>query len=152
MTLNLNIAREQLLVLFEQHLFILADPFVTGEIPSIVGDYVKTQMDFKGDINGRFTMLFPEDKSIEVMGNFLGLAPDDPQISEMTSVDAASEIMNILGAHILSSWLNDRGHFSIGLPETSVFLSNDQTEFLDSKNITGILIDGEPIFLKIDFK
>jgi hypothetical protein len=63
-----------------------------------------------------------------------------------------SEIINILGAHILSIWPDEKGVFNIGLPETSVLTSEEQVDFLRGKNITGILIDGEPVFLKIVFK
>jgi CheY-specific phosphatase CheX len=109
-------------------------------------------MDFLGDVNGQFVMLFPEEKSKEVMSNFLGLDSNDPELSEMSHFDAAAEIMNILGAHILSSWLKDKGHFKIGLPLTSTFKTDEQEVFLKDKNITGMLIDGEPVFLKIVFK
>lgn len=149
MNLDINIAAEQLLILFEQHLFILADPFVADDLPPIIGDYVKSSMDFTGDVNGQFVMLFPEGKTKEVIGNFLGLSSDDPEICEMSSFDAASEILNILGAHILSSWLNEMGQFKIGLPFTTVFKSDEQSTFLSDRNITGILIEGEPVFLKI---
>lgn len=151
MILDMKVAQEQLLILFEQHLFIFADPFNPPDVPTLNGDYIEIKMNFNGDLNGKFVMLFPEDKSVEVMCNFLGLESDDAQIAEMSHFDAAAEIMNILGAHILSSWLKDKGQFKIGLPETSFYKSNEHQDFLKSPNITGIAIDGEPVFLKIVF-
>jgi CheY-specific phosphatase CheX len=151
MILDMKAAQEQLLLLFEQHLFILADPIPENEFPAIEGVYIEVKMDFSGDVNGSFIMLFPEDKSKEVMGNFLGLESDDPQLGQMSHFDAAAEIMNILGAHILSVWLQDKGSFNIGLPVTSIFTLKEKELFLKDKNITGMLIDDEPIYLKILF-
>ena len=105
-----------------------------------------------GDINGHFVMLFPDNKSKEIIGNFLGLMPDDPVLMEMSNFDAASEVMNILGAHILSSWSDKIQNFTIGLPQSSLFKNEEQEIFLKDGIITGILIDAEPVFLKIDLK
>ena len=152
MNSKLQVAKEQLLLFFEQYLYILADPLVADDRPSITGAYLETKMDFHGDINGEFVMLFPENKSIEVVSNFLGLDSEDSKLGEMSSVDAASEIINILGANIISSWLEDKGEFHIGLPETKTFTNESETEFLKDKNITGMLIDGVPVYLKIIFR
>lgn len=149
MNLDLKVAQEQLLVLFEQHFFIFADPFLGTDLPELAGDYIKTAMRFSGDIDGEFIMLFPEDKSKEVISNFLGFDENDIIVNTMSHFDAASEIMNILGAHILSLWLINDGNFNIGLPETTSFNLEELATFAKNKNITGILIDGEPIFLKI---
>jgi chemotaxis protein CheY-P-specific phosphatase CheC len=149
MKFDLEIAKEQLILLFEQHFYIFADPFQLGDLPPINGEYIKSVMDFSGDINGKFIILFPEEKSKEAISNFLGIDQEDPQISTMSHFDAVSEIMNILGAHILSLWLKEVGQFKIGLPETEEFKITDQREFLKNNNITGIYIDGEPVFLKI---
>lgn len=152
MRLDLEVAQNQLLLLFEQHFYVFGDPFEKGDLPSIQDEYIKTKMDFSGDINGQFVLLFPEDKSKEVISNFLGLEVNDSQINLLSHFDAVSEIMNILGAHILSLWLDNNGQFKIGLPETSQFNTSEKIEFLNIANTTGILIDGVPIFLKIEIR
>lgn len=147
MNLDLMVVQNQLIRLFEQHLFMLPDPLPDNLSASVEGDYLKTEMQFNGLVNGKFIMLFPVSKCKEIISNYLGLEIDDPEILQMSNMDAASEIMNILGAHILSGWNKNGEPFTIGIPST-LCLNSYQDFFNHNRDITGIIIDGSPVYFK----
>ncbi len=146
---TLEVAHDLLQSILEQHLFLFADPLDEPLVPTRDIAYLKVKMGFSGDLNGRFVMLFPEDTSKEVIGNFLGLGPEAPEFLTMTSIDAATEIMNIVGGNIVSRLLEEKGNYELELPCTEKFDPIDWQALADLNHLISFQIEGRAMFFQV---
>lgn len=129
--------------ILEQHVFLLPDPMdrSSDAYLDLVNkqEYAQIKMFFSKPIRGHFLFVLPLRICQEIEANLIG----EDDLDKQPSCDGAKEILNILGANILSDLFGETTGKEISIPEYSLL-----NEEITSDTI-GVLVDGLPIYLKM---
>ena len=141
--------QEILLQILEQTFFIFTTPTTESYVGKVYSNYIDVQMKFSGEINGTFSLMVPDALGIEIASNFLGMEPTDPIHTKETPGEAVGEVLNIVGANVLTAILGENGNFEIGLP-TQIRVPEFPLDE-EALNESALLVtdSGDPIILRM---
>ncbi|MBF0299151.1 MAG: hypothetical protein HQK51_10555 [Oligoflexia bacterium] len=129
---NLNeIVKESLWKILEQHAFLFLDPLPEDDIMSYLKqlkvegnfqdkDYLCVKMNFEcNNREGSFFLYMSADSAIEIETNLLGNDIDQIDLVQcIREGDGAKEILNIMGANILTEIYGEEPKRNLSIPES----------------------------------
>ncbi|MBN2724902.1 MAG: chemotaxis protein CheX [Deltaproteobacteria bacterium] len=100
-------------------------------------DTMIASMNFKGPLSGVLYLCVPEEYSIEIAANLLGLEPDNEELEEKKS-GAIKELLNMVVGIFINKVYGESQAYHLGIPsmielsqsEFSKILSNSQAKVL----------------------
>ncbi len=100
MTLDLNrILFNTAVSVFEEGAFALED-MPDDELVIGQSEAIAVEMAFRGEFDGKLSMMLPERLGGMLAANMLGIDEDNPD-AQQAKIDASKEILNMIGGHIL---------------------------------------------------
>ena len=132
----------------EEFAFFLVDPCTLAEAREAGGAFVELHLSYQGGQSGHFALFVPRALLPDVAANILGCDRDDALVTEAGD-DAPKELLNIMGAHVLSRVFGDERGVTIGVP--TVCADRDAPlAGLDPEGAACVKADGQPVVLVME--
>ncbi|MBN2714771.1 MAG: chemotaxis protein CheX [Deltaproteobacteria bacterium] len=138
--LNSELLFETLSEVLEDAAFIFTE--VADESLQFNSDILKSSIHYNGQEDGILSLAVDKITAKTVAANLLGIEPSDEDAEEK-SVEAVSEILNIVCGVFLERWLGGQNHCRLGIPSTVSLTAAEEMAALNSSRCNAILEDEE---------
>ncbi len=132
----------------EQSAFMFTDPIEKDEIEIDDLIFLQASITFSGPINGMISMAFPEDLSLEMAANFLGLDTDDPMV-KASEKDAVGELLNMVVGQFLTEVEGTEPIFDLSVPLMEEIDNKSIQKTLSDEYSRVISAEDEPIIFNL---
>jgi len=134
--------------ILEKFAYMFVDPLKLEAIPQTGNDFICARMTFGGDQKGCLTLLVPRPASQAITANILGLEEGDEFIKDHLE-DGMKELLNIMGAHILTEVVGEHVNLNINIPQVEPFTDEDWKLLVASGQAVAVLGDSHPIVVQM---
>ncbi len=145
-TSNLDKLGSTFLEVVEQLTFMFGEQVHKNELDTEGTLFMKAAMDFSGDLTGRLTLAVPQEVTVEIAANILGLEPEEVQPEDMRR-DALAEMLNVVCGHVIMSLVGGNANFKLNSPETGPVSPDEFAAMQDDDDFLGFDLDDNPVFL-----
>jgi len=112
------------------------------------GEYITAMMQFKGDINGSFVLIFPKDIAVMTMESLLGEKIDSNDFDILK--DGIGEFCNIIMGSIKTSFSKEHIKINFALPKTYISLRSVQGVLGEDNGVwVNMLLSKMPFYMFI---
>lgn len=132
----------------ERHAFLFCDPDPEPADAAPPGVMLKGFIHFRGIIRGICTIAAPDDVSVEIAANVLGLEPDDPE-ARTQAHDALREVLNVITAHIVTAIAGENTTIDLTVPKVLPMPDGEWDELAKAPETVHFLVEDQPVLLRV---
>ncbi len=132
----------------EKIAFMFAEPLPKEELMFDDKGLIKASMNFSGELSGSISIIIPDDMSLELASNIMGVEPDDESIKDQ-ALDSLKEVLNVICGQFLTSFGGDEPIFDLTIPEISSSDNKNVDEMIQSPNSLGFLVDEHSVLVQV---
>ncbi len=109
--------------------------------------FVRSTLEFSGDVNGTMMIAMPDDLHLELAANVLGMDMDDVMVAEQAD-DAVKELLNVLCGHMLTAVFGEEGIYNLGAPQIAHLDKPQWNALQEESDVVQITVDDRPVLLR----
>lgn len=135
----------------EQLTFMFGEEVPKSELEVDGMDFMLASMDFSGDMNGTLSVAVPDEVTMEIAANVLGLEPEDVQAEDMRR-DALAEMLNVVCGHVIMAMVGTDANFKLDSPVTGSIDTDKVNSLMLDEQVIGLTLDDSPVFLGLSLE
>jgi len=144
-----QVLEEVLSEVFESFVFLFCDPAAKEELQANQLDGYVIEMGFRGPITGKLRFMAERSLCPEITANILGFEVNSDFVTNNLE-DALKELLNIMGAHVLSRLAGEGSNFMMEIPTSHPSQPQDWQTALQDPNTVVLVAEGRPILMGVD--
>lgn len=145
--------RDQLSTTFlevvEQLTFMFGELTPKADLDAEGRQFMQAAMKFHGAIEGELTVAVPDDITVEIAANILGLEPEEVE-PEFMRRDALAEMLNVVCGHVIMAMAGHDANFKLESPVTGPVDEDGFNRIMLSEDFIGFMLDDNPVFLGLE--
>jgi CheY-specific phosphatase CheX len=135
----------------EQLTFMFGEVTPKDELEAEGTEFMAAAMKFHGDLEGELTVAVPEDITVEIAANILGLEPEEVE-PEFMRRDALAEMLNVVCGHVIMALAGSDANFKLDAPRTGSVQEDEFNRIMLSEDFIGFMLDDNPVFLGLSLE
>ncbi len=135
----------------EQLTFMFGEPAAKEELDLEGIDFLRSEMEFTGQVNGSLCVALPREATREIAANILGLEPDDSQSVAMTS-DALGELLNVICGEVVRGIVGEDADFTLRPPRTEPLDASHLDRLMLDEGYVAFVLDDHPGFFGLELE